>query len=277
MVVNILYLSPVDAGDVRDRISRICPAAQELIRKNPKKVSYCTLLTDEDLKKESAPAAPCSGSESLNVEDFAVFLAKKDKKSYLALLSKFCDRYSTTASMHDLNTIQVYNTISISLIRYLNQHNLEKEIALKIAVYPLYYLQDFTTWKDAFQYLYTFSEYLFDLISNNEMDRSELLLSKIETYILDHIASPLNLSEIASSVNYNATYISRLYKKLRGIPLPKFILQSRISLAENLLTTTDKSIQDIACETGFDTSQYFSIVFKRETGYTPRDFRQNAR
>ena len=276
-VVNILYLSPVNANDVRDRINRICPVAQALIQKNPKRVSYCTFLTDEDLKKEIAPTVPCSFHGSLNAEDFNVFLAKKDKKSYMALLSKFCDRYSTTTSMHDLNTIQVYNMIAISLIRYLNQHNLEKEIALKIAVYPLYYLQDFSTWKEAFQYLHMFSEYLFELISKNEMDRSELLLSKIENYILDHITSPLNLSEIATSVNYNATYISRLYKKMRGIPLPKFILQSRISLAENLLTTTDKSIQDIACETGFDTSQYFSIVFKRETGYTPRDFRQSAR
>ena len=179
--------------------------------------------------------------------------------------------------MHDLNAIQVYHTISVSLIRYLNQHHLEKEIALKIAVYPLYYLQDFASWKEAFQYLYTFSEYLFDLISNSETDRSEQLLAKIENYVLEHIASPLNLSEIAAAVNYNATYISRLYKKLRGIPLPKFILQSRITLAENLLANTDKSVQDIACETGFDTSQYFSIVFKRETGCTPRDFRQNAR
>lgn len=276
-MVNILYLPSVSSIDIRDRISRICPAAQELIRTNPKKVSYCTLLTNDDLPKGPTSAIPCSCQESLNTEDLNVFLTKKDKKSYLALLSDFCNRYSATSSMHDLNTIQVYNTISIFLIRYLNQHNLEKEIALKIAVYPLYYLQDFTTWKEAFQYLYTFSEYLFDLISSTEMDRSELLLSKIERYILDHIASPLTLSEIASSVNYNATYISRLYKKFRGIPLPKFILQSRISLAKNLLTGTDKSIQDIACETGFDTSQYFSIVFKRETGITPRDFRRNAR
>lgn len=276
-MVNILYLSPVDAGNIRSCISRLCPAARETIQKNPKKASYCTILTDQDFKTEAVSESSCTFSEALNAEDLAVYLTKKDKKAYQLLLSQICDRYKNTASMHDLNAIQVYHTISVSLIRYVNQHNLEKEIALKIAVYPLYYLQDFTSWKEAFQYLYTFSEYLFDLISNSDTDRSEQLLTKIESYILDHIASPLNLSEIAAAVNYNATYISRLYKKLRGIPLPKFILQSRIALAENLLANTDKSIQDIACETGFDTSQYFSIVFKRETGNTPRDFRQNAR
>ena len=275
--INLLYHDSVTSASIRCKISQLLFTAHEIIQNSGKKDSYCTIITDHDLISLPVNGSLHNFSLSLKSNDLSAFLAKRDKSSYLLLLTEISNRYKNTLSMHDLNAIQDYNTIAISLICYLNQHDLEKTIALKIAIYPLYYIQDFSTWKDAFQYLYTFANYLFDLISNSESDRMELLLSKIEKYVSKNIANPLTLSEIASAVNYNATYISKIYKKSRGISLPKFILQSKISLAKDLLIHSDDSIQTIAYETGFDTSQYFSIVFKRETGITPRDFRQNSK
>ena len=277
-IINILYSSPVNSNNIRYISNKMNEICEKIIQKNSQNASFCTQITETDIEIANENEQSLYHSlNSLHPEDLSFYLTQKDRDSYLLLLDKISSFCKKGFSMHDLNIIQVYNDIASSLIRYINQHGLEKRIALKIAVYPLYYMQDFQNWQEAFQYIQSIAGYLFDLISDTENDRNELLLSTVETYVFDNISKPLTLSEVASAVNYNSTYISRLYKKVRGISLPKFILQSRIELAEKLLLTTDDSIQNIARESGFDTSQYFSIVFKKETGYTPRDYRQSLK
>lgn len=48
-----------------------------------------------------------------------------------------------------------------------------------------------------------------------ENSRNEQLVSIVERYVMDHLSQPLSLSEAASCINYNATYVSRLYRQLK--------------------------------------------------------------
>ncbi|MFR7443475.1 MAG: helix-turn-helix domain-containing protein [Sellimonas intestinalis] len=57
--------------------------------------------------------------------------------------------------------------------------------------------------------------------------------------------------------------MSRLFKQLTGTSLSEYISQEKIKKAKQLLSSTNESIQNIAAVTGFDTSQYFSLVFKK--------------
>lgn len=191
----------------------------------------------------------------------------------MELLAQASRKCGMVSSMHDLFVIQLYSSIALVLIRYISQYHLEKEISLKIAIHPLYYIQDFPNWQKAFQYLTSLSEHLFALMSDAESNRNEHLVSIVEKYINENLTRPLSLSDVASCINYNATYVARLYKQLRGISLTDYITKCRIQKAITLLVTTNDSIQSIAKETGFDTSQYFSIVFKKEVGMPPRDYR----
>ena len=105
-------------------------------------------------------------------------------------------------------------------------------------------------------------------------DKNNLLIQKIKLYIGQHLSETINLATISRVVNYNETYISRLFKQLTGISLSEYVSQERIKNAKQLLSSTSESIQNIAAVTGFDTSQYFSIVFKKMTGVSPSTYRK---
>ena len=65
-----------------------------------------------------------------------------------------------------------------------------------------------------------------------------------------------------------------LFKQLTGTSLSEYISQEKIKKAKQLLSSTNESIQNIAAVTGFDTSQYFSLVFKKMTGVSPSTYRK---
>ena len=63
-------------------------------------------------------------------------------------------------------------------------------------------------------------------------------------------------------------------KQLTGLGVNEFINNYRITIASSMLKETDKPIGDIAFETGFASSRYFSTAFKAATGYTPTAYRK---
>lgn len=55
----------------------------------------------------------------------------------------------------------------------------------------------------------------------------------------------------------------------------KYLVYTKLTISENLLCTTDKSISDIALDCGFNDSNYFSTVFKQRYGIPPLKYRKN--
>ena len=89
--------------------------------------------------------------------------------------------------------------------------------------------------------------------------------------------SELSISLIAKRLSVSREYLSRIFKKETGIDLSKYITNMRISHAEQmLLSKKDKSITAIAYSCGFCDSNYFSSVFKRMNGITPREFKNSS-
>ena len=77
------------------------------------------------------------------------------------------------------------------------------------------------------------------------------------------------------SMSETEVYISRLFKQINGMGISEYISLERINKAKDLLVTTSDSMQNIATATGFDTAQYFSLVFKKTTGVSPSEYRRS--
>lgn len=77
-------------------------------------------------------------------------------------------------------------------------------------------------------------------------------------------------------LNVNASYLSTLFKKEVGIPLTDYVNRQRIEQAKKLLIVTELPTKTIAQQCGIPDIYYFSRLFKKRTGVTPKLYREGV-
>ena len=97
---------------------------------------------------------------------------------------------------------------------------------------------------------------------------------KILSFLAENYQEPVTLKDMAANISLSKEQFCRFFKaSFRSTPM-KFLNQYRINRSMELLKETNLSIIDISLEVGFDSSNYFSIIFKKVTGITPSQFRK---
>ncbi|HEU4328619.1 MAG TPA: substrate-binding domain-containing protein [Roseiflexaceae bacterium] len=103
---------------------------------------------------------------------------------------------------------------------------------------------------------------------------AQQLVRKAMALIHTCYAEDITPADIARHVNMNEDYLARCFRQELGLTPMAYLNRYRISQAKQLLTSSDKTISEIALGVGFSTSSHFSQVFRREVGMAPRDYRQ---
>ena len=86
----------------------------------------------------------------------------------------------------------------------------------------------------------------------------------------------ISLKTVADAVGLSPSYLSMLFKKEIGLNLSEYITRVRVERSKELLCCTSKMIYEVAYEVGFHDYRYFSQIFKKHTGMTPRQFQNSA-
>ncbi len=84
------------------------------------------------------------------------------------------------------------------------------------------------------------------------------------------------LSSIASSLPIEPEYLARLFKQQVGCSLGSYATRRAMALAQERLLSDETTVRNIARALGFSDALYFSRVFKRQVGYSPREFRNRT-
>ena len=87
---------------------------------------------------------------------------------------------------------------------------------------------------------------------------------------------PITLENSAKMLHLSPSYLSRIFFKYTGFGFLEYLKILRIEHGKNLLENTEMNIKQIAFECGFNDSNYFSSVFKSETGVSPLQYRKNT-
>lgn len=87
----------------------------------------------------------------------------------------------------------------------------------------------------------------------------------------------LNLNTVSERLQMNPAYVSRMFKKEYGDNFSNYLSNIRMEKACFFLTTTNSKIKDIASQVGYDDEHYFSLVFRKQTGMTPSQYRTEHR
>lgn len=100
------------------------------------------------------------------------------------------------------------------------------------------------------------------------------MLKKALDYIDDHYdCDTLSLNLVAENIGMSASYLSAIFSQNMQKTFVEYVTEKRIEKAKKLLKQTDKNSGEIAKEVGYKDSHYFSFVFKKLQGCSPREYR----
>ncbi|AYV67190.1 MULTISPECIES: AraC family transcriptional regulator [Niallia] len=107
-----------------------------------------------------------------------------------------------------------------------------------------------------------------------ETRRDDYLLHDLLNYIQNHFTEELSLKDLSQKFGYDYSYLSRFFTKILHIPFVDFVNGHRVTLASQLLKTTDSKITEIADMVGYRNIRSFNRNFEKIMNTTPTNYRK---
>lgn len=111
--------------------------------------------------------------------------------------------------------------------------------------------------------------------SPNGGKKSASLIVKVRDYLERNIDKQFNLQNIAPEMGVSYTAFNTIFKEQTGMSPVRYLGKMRLQRAKYKLLKTDLSIKAIASDCGFSSTEYFCGFFRKETGMSPSEFRNN--
>ncbi|MBQ8203553.1 MAG: PocR ligand-binding domain-containing protein [Clostridia bacterium] len=102
---------------------------------------------------------------------------------------------------------------------------------------------------------------------------SDRAIKLAKGYIEEHLSEELDIKTLCENLGMGRTTLYELFKKETGMGIAAYIRKRRLHKAKKLLKTTDLTISEIALSTGFSDYNYFSRIYKKVYGKSPKNYR----
>ena len=102
---------------------------------------------------------------------------------------------------------------------------------------------------------------------------SDPRIVQCKDYIFAHLHEKIQTSDIAEALHISPNYLANLFRKTEGKSITEFITGEKVRLVKNLLIYSDHSYSMISTFLGFASQSHMGRIFKRETGMTPAQYR----
>lgn len=100
------------------------------------------------------------------------------------------------------------------------------------------------------------------------------LIVSVKHFIEENYAKHITINDIARELYFNSTYLSFIFKQETGKTINDYITQIRIEKAKQLLRDPKIKVDDVCYRVGYQEPSYFSKLFKKHTGLSPRQYRE---
>ena len=122
------------------------------------------------------------------------------------------------------------------------------------------------------------SKHLKQIISDmRDMRESEInsLSMKVKKYIMENFHRDISMDDAAKETNLSYHYFSKFFKDSMGKSFVEYLTELRVDKSRELLRETNDSIKEICYKIGYSDPNYYCKIFKKVTGMTPTEFREN--
>lgn len=227
-----------------------------------------------------------------------VFFSREDALSVKNAFNIAVFKHDITRAFDEFDTDVLFRTLS-EIIQLFKAHPLrflqEVDGACSILYLALSLLPDgeenmmeiFSSYSDGYRSIYRFTgvdqiiewliilrDGLCEVLKSKRKTYKAHVITNVQKYINSHVSERLSLHEVAGVFGLSPNYLSILFKKNCRIGFSEYISQARITKAKSLLLEQDMKIYEAADRLGFESAFYFSKVFKKVEGISPREYIQ---
>ncbi len=198
-----------------------------------------------------------------------------DSKALYNVLDEIAQFYTKNPSLFiealDTATNILYMTISLL-------PDGEKNISTIFENEPDNYrcIYSYTSTTEIVDWIKRLSDGIVTFLSTKKRDYKEKVVQNVKDYIDNNLDKKLSLNEVAYVFNFNPNYLSHLFAKYSDSTFVEFITKSKIDSSKKMLINGELRINEVAEKLGFDNAFYFSKVFKKYVGISPREYQQKS-
>jgi AraC family transcriptional regulator of arabinose operon len=124
---------------------------------------------------------------------------------------------------------------------------------------------------------YLFTQMALEVRATQARVQHNFNLEQLQAYMREHLNQSITLDTLAAMANMSKYHFSGKYKKLTGYSPIKHFLNMKMEHACHLLDSSNLSVKAIAAELGYEDQLYFSRLFSRTIGQSPRTYRASIR
>lgn len=103
------------------------------------------------------------------------------------------------------------------------------------------------------------------------------IIDQVKLYIEKYYTQDISLSQIAGMVHYSPGHLNVLFRKQVGMPIHQYLIKCRLAHAAQALHDEDIFINDLAASLGFQDPLYFSRLFRKHYGLSPRKYAEKGK
>ena len=193
------------------------------------------------------------------------------KQKMLPLTSDQLGRLSNNA----IRNLQYHLIICIALItRFCIEGGMDNETAYTLSDLYIQKIDECSTCQEVIS---LHSEIIFNYAKRmQDLQKYKIFSKQIVLcidYIFTHLHDSVSIKRLSAYVDLNPNYLSSLFKREVGMSISSYIRNRKIEAAQNMLRYSNYSFIDISNYLSFNSHSHFISVFKKQTGITPKQYR----
>lgn len=254
-------------------------------------------VTDPYLLRESYLAARKALREAANVQGFNLYESGRSE-SEISSLEDLFSRSEIRRAFEEMDT-QALDTLISGLILSLEQQD-EWNIAVTDAACNLLYMatslladgdnmleQIFANEPEGYRSIYQkhtiqgvihwliqFRDGCCSLLSSKRHSYKQQVVRNVQDYIHTNLDRKLSLNQVADMFNFSPNYLSHLFSKTAKVNFVEYVTEAKITAAKEMMQRGEGRIYEISQKLGYESAFYFSKVFKKIEGVSPREYMQ---
>lgn len=108
----------------------------------------------------------------------------------------------------------------------------------------------------------------------NSQNKKQRAVEIVKSYIAKHYKEDVSLKEAADIVYLNPKYLGELFKKETGMYFNEYLVEYRLDLAKEMLLDVRQRVGEVGEQVGYQDAKYFSKLFKKYVGVTPKQYKK---